>query len=337
MKILVGMLQRGHVDRYRKEIEVAIRSTALRDAEFAYDLGDRDDVWGKEIEQCEALLILSSRGFSGGALASARRLSFVQKIGTPEGIDVEACRKRGIAVASVPDANHIAVAEHTLMFMLCMARHAWTGHAAVVRGDDPLHLKPIRTTQSKRRSNWLDIPRDFFCLLSGRTLGLIGFGDIAQEVARRARCFGMKIVYTKRTRLPPEIENRFGVAYMDMPALLGAADFVSLHATQQEGDPPIIGRKELESMRSSSIFINTARGSQVDQAALVDVLRSGRIGGACLDVYEIEPVPPGAFDGLTNVMFSPHTAGVTPWGQRFEGALGNIEAFVNKGKVAGLL
>jgi phosphoglycerate dehydrogenase-like enzyme len=337
VKILLGTLGRGHVERYRKEMETAVRATALRDVEFDYDVGERGDAWGNGIEDCSALVILSTRGFSGEAITRAKRLAFVQKIGLPYGIDVDACRKRGIAVAAVPDMNHRAVAEHTVMFMLGMTRHALTGHAAVMGGVYPAGLTPVTTTQSKRHSNWLELPRDSFNVLAGQTVGLIGFGDIAQHVASLARCFGMTILYTKRTRLSPETENRCGVAYADMAELLRNADFVSLHATLPEAGRPIIGSRELAAMKSTAVLINTARGNQVDQAALIECLRSGRIGGACLDVFETEPVPAHEFSGLANVLLTPHTAGVTPWRLRFRGALENIEAFLDKRPVAGLL
>ena len=337
MKILTGTLGRGHVDRYRKEIEAALESTRLRNVELVFDTGDAGAEWASGIEDCDALVILSTRALGPSALARAKQLALVQKVGTADGIDVAACRSRGIAVAAVPDMNHMAVAEHTLMFMLCMARHILEGHADVLRAAHSPDLVPIVTTQSQRHSNWLEHSRDSFALLADQTLGLIGFGDIARHVARRAACFGMKILYNKRTRLDPEIEHDFGVTYADMPSLLRAADYVSLHATLPEDGRPVIGAKELAMMKSTSILINTARGNQVDQAELVNCLRRGAIGGACLDVFETEPVPADAFSGLSNVLLTPHIAGVTPWRLRFRDAIKNIEAFMEKRPMRGLI
>lgn len=339
MKVLIGAALRGELklEQYRKELDAALRSTGLRNVEFVFDLSDREDIWGMELDDCDVLLIMTNRGLSGEALARAMRLKFVQKLGMPDGIDVNACKTMGIAVSVLSHAGHIAVAEHAFMFMLCMARHAWSGHNAVLRGENPASLKSMRTSQSKRYANWLDLPRDSFGLVADRTLGLIGFGDIAREVARRARCFGMKTIYNKRNRLAPEVENEFGVNYADLPALLRTADVVSLHATRIEDEKPLIAARELELMKPDAILINTARGNQIDQAALIDFLRKRRIGGACLDVFTAEPVRADEFSGLSNVMLTPHTAGVVPWDRKFKDALINIEAFVGKGNVAGLI
>ena len=336
MKILVGMALRGHRDLNQQEIDIAIRSTNLHDVEFAHDLNDSDDFWGSDIDDCDVLLLLTSRRVSEEALGRAKRLRFVQKLGAPDQINVDAFKRRGISVSILPDPGHVAVAEHTLMFILGMARHAWRSHTAVMCGKNPLRLEPLRTTQSKRHSNWLDFPRDSFGLVADKSLGLIGFGDIAQEVAKRARCFGMNIIYTKRTRLTPELEKEAGVTFADLPTLLRNSDFVSLHVTQLGQEKHIIGIRELECMKSGAILINIAGGNQVDQKALIEFLRNGRIGGACLDVFAVEPVPADEFRGLSNVLLTPHTAGVAPLGRRFSDAIKNIEAFVNSGSVVGL-
>lgn len=336
IRILIGAAGRGRLGRYQKEIAAALSSTALNDIELAYEFSDSDEVWGGEIEECDVLLIPTSRGFAGAGVTRAKRLRLVQKLGASDGIDIAACRRQNITVSVLPHAGHIAVAEHTLMFILCSARQALGSHAAVRRGDNPLGLEPIVTSKSRRHSNWLDIPRDSFGPVAGRTLGLIGFGDIAQEVTRRARGFGMRMIYTKRRRLDATVEARFGVTYADLPTLMRTADFVSLHATQADGEPPIVGQAELALMKPGAALINTARGNQVDQPALIDALRTGRIGGACLDVFAVEPAPAADFEGIANVVLTPHTAGVVPWNALYRDALINIESFFNGGEVIGL-
>ncbi len=337
VKILIATLGRSHVERYQSEFHAALGLSSVRNVDLEFDTGDAGGAWGRGLEDCAALIILSDRSLDADAIARARRLTFVQKIGAAHGIDIEACRKRSIVVASVPDMNHMAVADHTLMFMLCIARHTLTGHADVIRGVCPADVTPVLTTQSRRNSNWLDHARDSYGLLADQTLGLIGFGDIARHVARRAQGFAMNILYTKRSRLPPELEREYGVVYHDMGSLLRESDYVSLHATLPEDGRPIIGAKELEKMKATSILINTARGNQVDQSALIACLRRGGIGGACLDVFETEPVRVNEFRGLSNVLLSPHTAGVTPWRLRFRDVAMNIEAFLNNRSLKGVL
>jgi len=337
IKVLIGAARRGRLDRYRKEIAAALPATRLQDVQFAYEFNDSAEAWGSDIEDCDVLLIPTSRGFAGTGIERAKHLRFVQKLGAVEGIDVATCRERNIAVSVLPHQGHVAVAEHTLMLMLCGTRQLLSGHASVTRGDNPQDLAPIVTSKSRRHSNWLDIPRDSFSLVSGKTLGLVGLGDIAREVARRAHGFGMRILYTKRNRLPPDVEAALNVTYADLEALMSRADFVSLHATQSEDDRPLIGKAELALMKPRAVLINTARGNQVDQAALIEALRERRIGGACLDVFAVEPVPAATFEGLPNVVLTPHTAGVIPWAALYGEALINIDAFLNGRKVAGLV
>ena len=337
MKVLIGAARRGRLERYQKEIAAALAGTQLQDAAFAYEFNDSDEDWGSDIEDCDVLLIPTSRGFRGEGITRAKKLRLVQKLGASGRINIAACKARNIAVSVVPHAGHVAVAEHTIMLMLASARHLQGTHPAVVRGDNPHALEHITTSRSRRHSNWLDLPRDSFRSLSGQTLGLVGFGDIAQHVARRGRAFDMRVFYTKRTRLDAESEAAFGVTYADLPALLHSADYVSLHATQPENAPPLIGRDELALMKPDAILVNTARGNQVDQHAPVEALRRGRLGGACLDVFATEPVLAGEFEGVPNLVLTPHTAGVVPWNALYGDALRNIERFLNSGTAAGLL
>lgn len=261
----------------------------------------------------------------------------MQKLGASGWIDVAACRAHDIAVSVLPHAGHVAVAEHTIMLMLSSARQLLSTHAAVLRGDNPAGLERIATSRSRRHSNWLDLPRDSFHSLSGQTLGLVGFGDIAQHVAKRARAFDMRVTYTKRTRLDPHAEAAFGVAYVDLAWLLRSADYVSLHATQAENDPPLIGRDELALMKPEAVLVNTARGNQIDQCALLEALRAGRLRGACLDVFATEPVLGAEFSDVPNVVLTPHTAGVVPWNALYGEALRNIERFLMSGTAEGLI
>ncbi len=339
MKVVVGATGRGQPERYAKDIAAALKSTRLKDTEFVYDLSDSNDIWTAEIEDCDAVLLLVTRGLTAQTLARARGLRFVQMLGVvdPHRLDVDACKRRGIVVSALPDAAHIAVAEHTLMFILCMARQTWRSHYAVVRGENPRRLEPILTTQAKRYTNWLGLSGHRCGPLSDKTLGLIGFGGIAQEVAKRACALGMRVVYTKRTRLSSQIEDRFGVSYCDLPALLSTADFVSLHASLEDDAAPIIGRAQLALMKSEAVLINTARGNQIDQPALIEFLASERIAGAALDVFTVEPVLQGEFAGLTNVILTPHTAGLMPPGRRLRDAVANLEAYTSNGRIAGLL
>lgn len=323
MRILVGAAARGRPAQYTKEI-AAVLPRSLRDAAIAFDLADGDDEWGVELADAQAL-ILTSRGIGRRAIESAGRLRFVQKLGIDaDRVAMAACRERGIVVSVLPDAGHVAVAEHAMALVLAAARKLVPTHNAMVRGENPAGLEPVRTSQTVRNVNWLGRPESEYGLLADQTLALVGFGEIAREVANRARPFFARIVYTKRNRLAPEIGRAFGIEYLPMPVLLAQADIVSLHATQPDDVKPMIGAPELDLMKPGAWLVNTARGNQVDQTALIRALRTGSLGGAALDVFEFEPALDPALLELPNVVLSPHTANVMPTGRRFRDALANV-------------
>jgi len=146
---------------------------------------------------------------------------------------------------------------------------------------------------------------------AGATLGLLGFGRIGQAMARRARAGGMRLVYWNRTRLSAADEAESGATYLSREDVLAQADFVSLHVAYTPDTHHLINPAALARMKRTAILLNTARGPVVDEAALVQALQSGTIGGAGLDVYEREPqLDPGLF-GLENVVLAPHLGSAT--------------------------
>jgi glyoxylate reductase len=142
--------------------------------------------------------------------------------------------------------------------------------------------------------------------VNGKTLGIVGFGAIGEAVARRARGFDMRILYTKRQRLDHAREATLGVEYRNLDELLKEAGFVSVNAALSPNTIHLIGERELRLMRSSSYLINTARGPIVDEKALVRALEEKWIAGAALDVYEHEPLVEPGLVGLSNVVLTPH-------------------------------
>ena len=140
----------------------------------------------------------------------------------------------------------------------------------------------------------------------GKTLGIIGMGNIGQSIAGRAVACGMKIIYNNRRRLSAEIEQRYNAEYVDLETLLRTSDFVSLNLPYTPESHHIMNEETLSMMKQGSVLINTARGAHIDEAALIRHLRSGHLYGAALDVYEFEPkVSPELFE-LDNVVLSPH-------------------------------
>ncbi len=247
----------------------------------------------------------------------AQRLKLIQQpsIGYQH-IDVEATRRAGIPVSNTAGANAVGVAEHTMMFMLCLLKKALYAHA--------------RTSEGL----WGQV--EMFGMgvreLRGKVFGILGMGRIGQEVALRARCFGCNIVYHDPRQLGPEVEAELNVSYLDMADLLRESDIVSLHVPLTQQTEKLIGAAELAMMKPGAILLNLARGEVVDEAALADALDSGRLSGAGIDVFSEEPLNP-ANPLLTapNVMLSPHIAGTTDesrW-RMIEMTLANIQRVLN--------
>ena len=255
-----------------------------------------------------------------------KHLRLIQKLGTfYKNIDVEFATKVGVPVSVIPHFWAVTVAEHTILMMLALGKRLVSMHLATVAGENPHSVEPIYTRQWERRFNWLGLGPDVFVQLYERTLGIIGLGEIGAEVARRARCFEMEILYNNRSRLTRTEERRLGVKFRSLSDLLRESDFVSLHFPHTSETEKMIGADELALMKPTAFLINTARGNIVDQAALVDALKEGAIAGAALDVFSVEPpLPEDPLLSLDNVILTPHIAGRGPIFPRYRGAFENI-------------
>jgi phosphoglycerate dehydrogenase-like enzyme len=228
----------------------------------------------------------------------------------------------------MPHRGAIAVAEHTFALLLGVMRKLVPGHTGTVLADyQKLNVEPIRTSERVIAFNWLKFPD--LRQLHGKTLGLVGLGDIGLEVARRARAIDMEVLYAKRNPLPTEYEALAEVEHVLFPELLERSDVVSLHAPQTDETLGLIDANALSRMKESAVLINTARGGLVDEDALIDALSSGAISGAGLDVFLDEPLPAGhALLELDNVLFSPHTGGGTGGGQK--GVVADVRANIER-------
>jgi phosphoglycerate dehydrogenase-like enzyme len=211
-------------------------------------------------------------------------------------IDLEATRQAGIPVANVGAANAIGVAEHTIMFMLCLLKKALYFHDKTAGGE------------------WGQ--QDIFTLgmleVYGKTLGIVGMGNIGREVALRAKPFGCRIVYHDVTALPADLEKELGVERMELEDLLRSSDVVSLHVPLTPETRHLINRERLALMKPDAYLLNLARGEVLDEAALAEALAEGRLAGAGIDVFSEEPVnPDNPLLKSGKVILSPHVAGGT--------------------------
>lgn len=209
-----------------------------------------------------------------------------------DNVDLAAARRLGILVSNTPNTATEAIAEHCLALFLAVARHITGLDSAVRRGE------------------W---PRGMLFQGRGKTLGIIGTGAIGTGFAELGRGIGMRVV-AWTLHPDPEKAGRVGFTYLpSLQSLLAEADVVSLHLRSSPDTRGLLGAREFGRMRDGAIFINTARGDIVDEGALAEALRTGKLAGAGLDVFAKEPVPSdNPLVKLPNVVLSPHTAGTTP-------------------------
>lgn len=235
----------------------------------------------------------------------------------PVAVDSASASRLGIEVIPVPHPGAIAVADHTMALLLAVARRVVEGDRGVRSGAyRTLGSIPRPTTEESFAFNWLR--REDIVVLDGRTLGLVGFGAIGQEVARRARGFGMRVRMFQRRPLEPPWPARLGVEPVaSVREVLRTADVVSLHLPHTEHTANLLDAEALDELKPGAILVNTARGGLVDEAALVERLRSGRIAGAGLDVFSEEPLPAShPLVEAPGVVLAPHTGGAGTGGTR---------------------
>jgi phosphoglycerate dehydrogenase-like enzyme len=244
------------------------------------------------------------------ALLAATRLRLVQTASRGyDGVAADTAAKLGVPVCNVLAQGHAAtVAEHTFALLLAVAKRIVEGDRAITSGRWPT-AELIAAGLGE---------------IGGKTLGIVGLGEIGKEVARRAHAFGMEMIYADEIRTP-ELEERYGMAYVDLATLLRVADVVTLHVPLTDATHRLIERRELASMKRGAILLNTSRGGVVDLDAVTDAARAGhlRVG---LDVFEPEPPRNHPVLSAPNIVRSPHVGGVTIEALRrvVEDALANI-------------
>ena len=205
-------------------------------------------------------------------------------------IDVEYAAKKGIWVTNTPGVLHETTADLTWAMILGSARRI---------------VPAERFTRENRFKGWqakMYLGGDVY----GKTLGIIGCGEIGSAVARRASGFNMRVLYCNRNRLPAEKEQALNIVYTSLEELLRQADFVTVHAPLSEQTQHMIGKEQFLMMKSTAYLIHTARGKVVDDKALVEALKEEKIAGAALDVYENEPALTEGMTELENLMLLPH-------------------------------
>ena len=261
------------------------------------ELVDQPERLASELAQAKALVVRNRTQVNQPLLEQAPNLCVVGRLGVGlDNIDQLACEERNVAVCPATGANDQSVAEWVITAALMLLRRAWLGTDRVAGGAWP------RTQMMGRE-------------IGGKRLGLVGFGGIAKQTASRAQALGMAVcAYDPFVEHSDPAWQANKVAPVGLQDLLRTADVVSLHVPLTADTRNLIDAAALGLMKDNAILVNAARGGVVDEGALVEALGQGKIGGAALDVYESEPLTADSgapFQGLDNVILTPHIAGVT--------------------------
>lgn len=278
-------------------IDEAALATFGPEIAVTYDPGLVDDREAllAALPGAQALIVRNRTQVDAAVLEAAPGLRVIGRLGVGlDNIDLGACAARGVVVHPATGANTLSVAEYVISVTLSLLRGVHGANAAMIAG------------------SW---PRNALigAEVSGRVMGLVGYGGIARAVAERARAMGMQIAAFD-PYLPDTDPAWQDVRRCDLGTLLASADVISLHVPLTPETRGLVGPEAIASMKPGAVVINTARGGIVDEAALAEGLRSGRLGGAALDVFETEPLTAEAADkfaGLENLVLTPHVAGVT--------------------------
>jgi len=282
MKVLASeKLSAAGLERLREHITIDVK-LGLSPEELREIIGEYD-----------ALIVRSATQVDAALLERADNLKVVGRAGIGlDNVDVDAATKQGVLVVNAPQSNILSAAEQTIALMLAQARNIPQAHAALVGG-------------RWERESWSGVE------LHGKTLGVVGLGRVGTLVAQRASAFGMRLVafdpYVSAQRAA-----QMGVELVDtVLEVCQRADFLTIHLPKTPETMGIIGEKEFAAAKPGLRVVNTARGGLVDEAALVEALRSGRVAGAAIDVFEGEPVTEHPMFEFSNVVVTPHLGAST--------------------------
>jgi phosphoglycerate dehydrogenase-like enzyme len=323
--------QRAALDAAPDGLDVVIRRSPSREEIIAL------------VRDMDFLISERSGTIDRDVIAAGSKLKLIQRLGTQIwDIDLDAAKRAGIPVCAMPVRTCILVAEHMLMLMLALARH----FRDLVRVTDEARdwdMPPKRCNEDYFAFNWSG--RKEIGGLQGVTVGLLGYGEIATELARRLKNFGCTVLYNKRRRLPPQAEAELNIAYAARDELAARSDFIgcllpNLPELNQSVDGAFFAQ-----VKRGAMFVHCGAPGVVNELALLDALRAGRLGGAALDCFTYEPLRPDdpllelARDPAANLILTPHVAAGTVAASREEriGDYRNIMAVIGGGELQGRL
>lgn len=252
----------------------------------------------KQVREFDVLIVRSATKIREPVINAALetgRLKMIVRGGVGvDNIDVGYALDRGIKVFNTPNASSVSVAELTIAHMLSLSRYIYMSNITMRKGK-----------WEKKKYTGVEI--------NGKTLGLIGFGRVAVETAKRAKALGMDVVYTKKSG-PAEGYDEY--RYMPLDRLLTCADYISLHVSSSNEKKPVIGREEIAAMKEGVFIINTSRGDALCEDSLLDALDSGKVAAAAIDVFTEEPVKNERLITHPKISMTPHIGASTAEAQK---------------------
>jgi len=265
--------------------------------EAGFDVDLKTSITGPElverVKDFDAIVVRSRTKVTREVIEASGRLRAVARAGVGmDNVDLEAAKEREVEVLNSPEAPSNAVAELVLGLMLSLARRIPLGDASMKRGE-----------WIKRRLTGFE--------LEGKTLGIVGFGRIGYNLARKAKAMGMRVVTDASIEKLMRFVEETGAESVPLEDLLKESDFVSIHVPLRPQTRHMIGARELETMKDGAYLINAARGGVVDEDALREALVRGKLAGAALDVFENEPPEDTSLTGLENLIALPHIGAAT--------------------------
>ena len=255
------------------------------------------DELSNHVRDLDAIIVRSATKVRKEMIDAAEKLKAIGRAGVGlDNIDVEYAKSKGIKVINTPGATSISVAELTIGLILAVMRKIAYADREMRNGAWP-----------KKKCKGIE--------MYGKTLGIIGIGRIGREVAKRARAFGMKVIYYDVYRPDESTEKELAIEFRELDALVSEADVITLHLPLTPETKHLINKERIEKMKDGAIIINAARGGIVDENALYEALKSGKLYGAALDVYENEPLKESKLFELDNIVLTPHIGAQAKEGQ----------------------
>ncbi len=265
----------------------------VKEFQVEVKVGLKPEMLKEEIKDYDALIVRSATKVTKDIIEQAGKLKVIGRAGVGlDNVDLEAATQKGIIVMNTPQGNTISTAEHTMSMILALSRNIPQANASTKKGE-------------WKRSKFMGVE------LYNKALGIIGLGRIGTEVAKRALSFGMKVLAFDPF-LSREVAESLGVKVAELKDLLGSCDYITVHTPLSEETKHMLSTKEFGLMKTGVRIINCARGGIIDEAALLNAIKEGKVSGAAIDVFEKEPLlPDSELLKLDNVITTPHLGAST--------------------------